>query len=94
MAIRFIVEVAWQVHFVTNMFIQPTGRRAAKTLTRLYHTMLLKAKVENYKELGLNSETAVMFQHLQAVTGYRKYMVQRIKNEKRYVLHDELTTFH
>ena len=24
MAIRFIVEVAWQAHFVTNMFIQPT----------------------------------------------------------------------
>ena len=25
MAIRFIVEVAWQAHFVTNMFIQPTA---------------------------------------------------------------------
>ena len=24
MAIRFIMEVAWQAHFVTNMFIQPT----------------------------------------------------------------------
>ena len=24
MAIRFIVEVAWQAHFVTNMFIKPT----------------------------------------------------------------------
>ena len=24
MAIRFIVEVAWQAHFVKNMFIQPT----------------------------------------------------------------------
>ena len=25
MAVRFIVEVAWQAHFVTNMFIQPTA---------------------------------------------------------------------
>ena len=25
MAIRFIMEVAWQAHFVTNMFIQPTA---------------------------------------------------------------------
>ena len=25
MAIRFIVEVAWQAHFVTNMFIKPTA---------------------------------------------------------------------
>ena len=24
MAVRFIVEVAWQAHFVTNMFIKPT----------------------------------------------------------------------
>ena len=24
MAVRFIVEVAWQAHFVTNMFIQPS----------------------------------------------------------------------
>ena len=24
MAIRFIMEVAWQAHFVTNMFIRPT----------------------------------------------------------------------
>ena len=25
MAVRFIVEVAWQAHFVTNMFIKPTA---------------------------------------------------------------------
>ncbi|MBQ9413633.1 MAG: phosphoenolpyruvate carboxykinase (ATP), partial [Clostridia bacterium] len=25
MAIRFIMEVAWQAHFVTNMFIKPTA---------------------------------------------------------------------
>ncbi|MCH5179541.1 MAG: phosphoenolpyruvate carboxykinase (ATP), partial [Prevotellaceae bacterium] len=25
LAVRFIVEVAWQAHFVTNMFIKPTA---------------------------------------------------------------------
>ena len=29
MAIRFIVEVAWQAHFVTNMFIKPTAEELA-----------------------------------------------------------------
>ena len=29
MAVRFIVEVAWQAHFVTNMFIRPTEEELA-----------------------------------------------------------------
>ena len=57
MAIRFIVEVAWQAHFVTNMFIKPT----AEELENFVVYNASKAKVENYKELGLNSETAVVF---------------------------------
>ncbi len=61
MAIRFIVEVAWQAHFVTNMFISQQ-LKSLKTLSQIsLFTTLPKAKVENYKELGLNSETAVMF---------------------------------
>ena len=60
-AIRFIVEVAWQARFVTNMFIQPTEEEL-KTSTDFVVYNASKAKVENYKrELGLNSETAVMF---------------------------------
>ncbi len=62
MAIRFIVEVAWQAHFVTNMFIQPTEEELKKISSQIsLYIMLLKLKVENYKELGLNSETAVLF---------------------------------
>ena len=61
MAIRFIVEVAWQAHFVTNMFINPPLRSwLILSLTSLFTTPS-KAKVENYKELGLNSETCVAF---------------------------------
>ena len=59
MAIRFIVEVAWQAHFVTNMFIQPTEEELKDFEPDFVVYNASKAKVENYKELGLNSETAV-----------------------------------
>ena len=61
MAIRFIMEVAWQAHFVTNMFIQPTAEELENFEPDFVVYNASKAKVENYKELGLNSETAVMF---------------------------------
>ena len=61
MAIRFIVEVAWQAHFVTNMFIKPTAEELENFEPDFVVYNASKAKVENYKELGLNSETAVMF---------------------------------
>ena len=60
--VRFIVEVAWQAHFVTNMFIRPTAEELesyGEPDFVVYNAS--KAKVENWKELGLNSETAVVF---------------------------------
>ena len=61
MAVRFIMEVAWQAHFVRNMFIKPTAEEEEnfKPDFVIYNASL--AKVENYKELGLNSETCVAF---------------------------------
>ena len=61
MAVRFIVEVAWQAHFVKNMFIQPTAEELAAFEPDFIVYNASKAKVPNYKELGLNSETAVVF---------------------------------
>ena len=61
MAIRFIVEVAWQAHFVTNMFIKPTEEELKTFEPDFVVYGASKAKVENYKELGLNSATAVAF---------------------------------
>ena len=61
MAIRFIMEVAWQAHFVTNMFIRPTEEELKNFEPDFIVYNASKAKVENYKELGLNSETAVVF---------------------------------
>ena len=56
------MEVAWQAHFVTNMFIRPTAEELANFGEPDFVIMnASKAKVENYKELGLNSETAVVF---------------------------------
>ena len=59
--VRFIVEVAWQAHFVTNMFIKPTAEELENFEPDFVVYNASKAKVENYKELGLNSETAVVF---------------------------------
>ena len=61
MAVRFIVEVAWQAHFIRNMFIKPTDEELENFEPDFVVYNASKAKVENYKELGLNSETAVMF---------------------------------
>ena len=59
--IRFIMEVAWQAHFVKNMFIRPTAEELESFEPDFVVYNASKAKVENYKELGLNSETAVVF---------------------------------
>ena len=59
--VRFIVEVAWQAHFVKNMFIQPTAEELENFEPNFVIYNASKAKVENYKELGLNSETCVAF---------------------------------
>ena len=61
MAVRFIVEVAWQAHFVTNMFIKPTAEELENFKPDFIVYNASKAKVENWKELGLHSETCVMF---------------------------------
>ena len=59
--VRFIMEVAWQAHFVKNMFIQPTEEELENFEPNFVIYNASKAKVENYKELGLNSETCVAF---------------------------------
>ena len=60
--VRFIMEVAWQAHFVTNMFIRPTAEELANYGEPDFVSFnAAKAKVDNYKELGLNSETATVF---------------------------------
>ncbi len=60
--LRFVMEVAWQAHFVTNMFIRPTAEELASFGEPDFVIVnASRAKVENYEQYGLNSETAVVF---------------------------------
>ncbi len=61
MKVRFIMEVAWQAHFVTNMFIRPKNQKEFDQDPDFVVYCASKAKVENYKELGLRSDTCVAF---------------------------------
>ena len=61
LAVRFVMEVAWQAHFVTNMFIRPTKEELDNFKPDFVVLNASKAKVENWKELGINSETCVAF---------------------------------
>lgn len=61
MAVRFIMEVAWQAHFVTNMFIKPSDEELENFNPDFVVYCASKAKVNNYEELGLNSETCIAF---------------------------------
>ena len=61
MNVRFIVEVAWQAHFIKNMFIVPSEEELATFEPDFVVYNASKASVENFKELGLNSSTCVAF---------------------------------
>ncbi|MEA1917445.1 MAG: phosphoenolpyruvate carboxykinase (ATP) [Campylobacterota bacterium] len=59
--IRFVSEIAWQSHFVKNMFIRPTDDELVDFKPQF--TVLNACKTVNakYKEHGLNSEVFVLF---------------------------------
>lgn len=61
MAVRFIMEVAWQAHFVRNMFIKPSEEELKDFKPDFKVYCASKASVDNYSELGLNSETCIAF---------------------------------
>ncbi len=61
MAIRFIVEVAWQAHFVKNMFIAPSAEELESFEPDFVVYNASKAKVENYEALGMASSTCSAF---------------------------------
>ncbi|RUM62334.1 MAG: phosphoenolpyruvate carboxykinase (ATP) [Sulfurimonas sp.] len=60
-SVRFISEIAWQSHFVKNMFIRPTPSELE--VFKPQFTVLNACKVVNdkWKEHGLNSEVFVLF---------------------------------
>ncbi len=61
MKVRFIMEVAWQAHFVTNMFIRPKNQKEFDQEPDFVVYCASKADVSNYEALGLRSSTCVAF---------------------------------
>jgi phosphoenolpyruvate carboxykinase (ATP) len=59
--IRFISEVAWQAHFVKNMFIRPTDAELLKFEPDFIVYNGCKATNDKYKEHGMNSDVYVLF---------------------------------
>jgi phosphoenolpyruvate carboxykinase (ATP) len=59
--VRFIVEVAWQAHFVKNMFIRPSDEELVNFEPDFVVMNASKATNPNWKEQGLNSENFVVF---------------------------------
>jgi phosphoenolpyruvate carboxykinase (ATP) len=60
--VRFVMEVAWQAHFVTNMFIRPSIYELENFGEPDFIVMNgSKTTNQNWKEHGLNSENFVVF---------------------------------
>jgi phosphoenolpyruvate carboxykinase (ATP) len=60
--VRFIMEVAWQAHFVTNMFIRPTEAELAEFGEPDFVVMnASKSGFKDFAAHGLNSEVYVAF---------------------------------
>ncbi|MGD2171863.1 MAG: phosphoenolpyruvate carboxykinase (ATP) [Gammaproteobacteria bacterium] len=59
--VRFVTEVAWQAHFVTNMFIRPSAEELAGYEPDFVVLNGSKVTNPNYREMGLNSENFVAF---------------------------------
>jgi len=61
LAVRFVTEVAWQAHFVTNMFIRPTINEYATFEPDFVVMNAAKAVNPDWQQQGLNSENFVAF---------------------------------
>lgn len=59
--IRFVTEVAWQAHFVKNMFIRPSDEELKDFTPDFVVLNACKAVNPNWKEQGMNSEVFVAF---------------------------------
>ncbi len=60
-SVRFITEVAWQAHFVKNMFIRPTEEELENFEPDFTVYNACKTTDEKYKKHGLNSDVYVVF---------------------------------
>ncbi len=61
LSVRFVMEVAWQAHFVKNMFIRPTEEELESFEPDFVVLNASKTVNPDWKEQGLNSEVFVAF---------------------------------
>lgn len=61
LAVRFVLEVAWQAHFVKNMFIRPESDELQNFKPDFVVLMASKTTNPDWKKQGLNSENFVFF---------------------------------
>mgnify|MGYP003326544394 CR=1 FL=1 len=64
MAIRFVMEVAWQAHFVENMFIKPSKEELESFEPDFVVYTASKAKVTNIPTAGIRNFLAVFLRFL------------------------------
>lgn len=60
-AVRFVTEVAWQAHFVKNMFIEPSQVELENFNPEFIVYNACKCHNDEFKKDGLNSEVFVLF---------------------------------
>jgi phosphoenolpyruvate carboxykinase (ATP) len=60
-SVRFVSEIAWQSHFVKNMFIRPKTEELEKFTPQFTVLNACKAVNEKWKEMGMHSEVFVLF---------------------------------
>jgi len=61
LAVRFVLEVAWQAHFVKNMFIRPEESELKKFKPKFVVLNASKTTNPDWKKQGLNSENFIFF---------------------------------
>ncbi|MBP2195492.1 phosphoenolpyruvate carboxykinase (ATP) [Pantoea cypripedii] len=61
LSVRFVMEVAWQAHFVTNMFIRPSEEELAQFTPDFVVMNAARCTNPNWQAQGLHSENFVAF---------------------------------
>ncbi|WWO98676.1 MAG: phosphoenolpyruvate carboxykinase (ATP) [Candidatus Dasytiphilus stammeri] len=72
LAVRFLTEVAWQAHFVTNMFIRPLDTELKNFKPDFIVMNAAKCTNPHWKKHGLHSENFIAFnlnEHIQIIGG-------------------------
>ena len=59
--VRFVMEVAWQAHFVKNMFIRPSEEELKNFVPDFHVINGSKTSNKEYKKHNMNSETFIAF---------------------------------